>query len=293
VIFMRIGPTGFRTVWNCARGRIGAYRRSSGKITDIIWKPDLSMAGRVSSLLQLTCSCCVYAIHGNMCGRNSYTRAEVNYEAESIVRQIKKNLDAPAGFTSGDSLRFQASTGILLSLLLFLVVTLLPMNTSAQSSEGELFGMMRSFLIEDGWTPTPVPGTNVIETGFQGENGAVFCRAHMLEEKRQIVFYSILPNKAPVDRRVQVMEFVTRANFGLGIGNFEFDLDDGEVRFKTSVDVEGGQITPTMIETLVYLNVLTTDRYLPGVNAVMFGGVDPLPALQGVQDELEAGSSGG
>ncbi|MBS1260941.1 MAG: hypothetical protein MAG453_00258 [Calditrichaeota bacterium] len=166
-------------------------------------------------------------------------------------------------------------------------------SLAAFAQEGELYAQVRSFLSEDGWNPQPIPGTNVIETGFQGDNGAMFCRAHMLEEKRQVVFYSILPNKTPETRRVETMEFITRANYALGVGNFELDLDDGEVRFKTSIDVEGGTLSPTMLETLVYLNVLTMDRYLPGLNAVMFADTDPRAALREVKDELESGDSGG
>jgi len=35
-----------------------------------------------------------------------------------------------------------------------------------------------------------------------------------------------------------VNEFLTRANYGLNIGNFEMDFQDGEIRFKTAIDVE-------------------------------------------------------
>ncbi len=181
----------------------------------------------------------------------------------------------------------------MITLFVFAATLFSPAPTFAQGREGDLYSFVRSYLQDDGWNPQPVPDMNAIETGFQGDNGTLFCRAFMLEEKRQIVFYSVLPNKTPLHRRVKAMEFITRANFGLGIGNFELDLNDGEIRFKTSIDVEGGQITPTQLETLIYINVLTMDRYLPGLNAVMFGDLDPLDALQEVQDELEAGSSGG
>ena len=43
----------------------------------------------------------------------------------------------------------------------------------------------------------------------------------------------------PEEMRVPMAEFLTRANYGLRIGNFEMDFEDGEVRYKSSVDFEG------------------------------------------------------
>lgn len=74
-----------------------------------------------------------------------------------------------------------------------------------------------------------------------------------------------------------VAEYLTRANYGLPLGNFEMDFSDGEVRFKTSLDVEGEEymLTPAMIKSLVYSNVLTMDRYLAGMMAVIYGDASP------------------
>ena len=60
-------------------------------------------------------------------------------------------------------------------------------------------------------------------------------------------------------------EFVTRANRGMRIGNFELDFDDGEIRYKTSMDVEGGDLTDKMIDNLLRANLTTTDRYFTGL----------------------------
>ena len=78
-------------------------------------------------------------------------------------------------------------------------------------------------------------------------------------------------------------EFITRANYGMIIGNFELDFSDGEVRYKTSIDVEGAELVPAVIRQLVYANVLTMDRYLKGIMAVAFGGVDPEMAVKSVE----------
>jgi hypothetical protein len=49
------------------------------------------------------------------------------------------------------------------------------------------------------------------------------------------------------------------------------DMSDGEVRYKTSLDVENDPITTSMIRTLVLINLQTADRYLPGLMLVLYG----------------------
>lgn len=84
----------------------------------------------------------------------------------------------------------------------------------------------------------------------------------------------------PEDRRLSIAEFIARANYGLVLGNFELDFIDGELRFKTSIDVDGTELPPELIEPVVYANVLTMDQYMPGIMAVIKAEKTPLEALQ-------------
>ena len=65
------------------------------------------------------------------------------------------------------------------------------------------------------------------------------------------------------------MEFITRANYGLLIGNFELDLADGEVRFKTGLDVRGAQLTATLAGRAIIPNLHAVNTYLPGLEALV------------------------
>src|SRR5262249_47600370 len=94
----------------------------------------------------------------------------------------------------------------------------------------------------------------------------------------------ILPSNVPEEKRVEIAEFITRANYGLVIGNFEMDYNDGEVRYKTSVDVEGGELTPKMIENLMRANLMTMDRYFAGVMGVLYGDRDPAEAIAEMEE---------
>ncbi|MEL7357739.1 MAG: hypothetical protein AAFN40_14365 [Cyanobacteria bacterium J06560_6] len=64
-------------------------------------------------------------------------------------------------------------------------------------------------------------------------------------------------------------QFITRANYGLILGNFELDYTDSEIRYKTSLDVESDRLTPALTKNLISTNVTTMDQYLPGLLAFL------------------------
>jgi len=144
---------------------------------------------------------------------------------------------------------------------------------------GDLLDVAISFFKEDNWSFTQLQDQPILKLSFQGASGQWSCYAQAREEQAQFLFYSMCPVKAVEDRRTAVAEFLTRANYGLFIGNFELDFSDGEIRYKTSIDVEGSQLSPALVKPLVYANVLMMDRYLPGIMSVIYGSTPPAEAV--------------
>ncbi|MEM9213241.1 MAG: YbjN domain-containing protein [Cyanobacteria bacterium P01_F01_bin.150] len=142
---------------------------------------------------------------------------------------------------------------------------------------------LTKFFQDDDWSFTHLAGENALHLAFIGENGRWHCIAQAREDKQTIAFYSICPIATPENRRGAIAEFITRANYGMVIGNFEMDFSDGEIRYKTSIDVEGSVLNSALIRQLVYTNVLTMDQYLPGILAVIEEGVEPGVAVERVE----------
>ena len=92
-----------------------------------------------------------------------------------------------------------------------------------------------------------------------------------------------MPIRVAEEQRQIVAELLARINYGLNIGNFELDMTDGEIRYKTSIDVEGGELTRRMVETLIAVNISTTDRYFAAFTDVLYSGVAPLEAVGRVE----------
>ena len=145
---------------------------------------------------------------------------------------------------------------------------------------------MRAFFEDDDWHVTPMDSMPVLSMGFTGKSGKWMCFAQAREDQNQFVFYSVCPMNVPDDKLSTVAEFITRANYGMIIGNFEMDYADGEVRYKTSIDVEGDNLSNALIKQMVYANVIVMDRYLPGLMRVIFGGVEPAHIIATIEGEL-------
>lgn len=148
-----------------------------------------------------------------------------------------------------------------------------------------LFEGLTNFFAENEWLATRLGEEPVLQLAFQGNNGRWLCFAQAREDMRQVVFYSVAPVQIPDDKRAAVAEFITRANYGLILGNFEMDFEDGELRYKTSLDIEGADLAPALLQPITFVNVSTMDRYLPGVMSVVYGGQAPAAAITQIEAE--------
>jgi hypothetical protein len=158
-----------------------------------------------------------------------------------------------------------------------------PEETETSSTDNKIFEEMINFFKNDNWPFVKIPEETALQIGFHGENGKWNCYARAREEEQQFVFYSICPVNAPEEKRLAVSEFITRANCGMMLGNFELDFNDGEISYKTSIDVEGDRISNALIKRLVYANVMMMDEYLPGILSIIYGDVSPVNAINQIE----------
>ncbi len=123
------------------------------------------------------------------------------------------------------------------------------------------------FFKEEDWEFEKVEhqSKTILRAFFQGKNDRLVCLLEVKEKLQQLIFYSISSIKIPEENRKDICEFLMRVNHFLTIGNFDLDFNDGEIRFRTSIDVEGSQIDTALVKNIVYTNVLTMDKYLSGV----------------------------
>ena len=152
---------------------------------------------------------------------------------------------------------------------------------------GKIYKTMIDFFEDDEWHFQRMDNAPVLSMEFSGKNGRWVCFAQAREEQHQFVFYSILPINAPNEQISAVAEFITRVNYGMIIGNFELDYGDGEIRYKTSIDVEGDDLSFPLMKQIVYSNVVIMDRYLSGLMRVMYGDAQPAEEVERIESTFE------
>lgn len=158
---------------------------------------------------------------------------------------------------------------------------------------GQLFDIVTRHLEADEWNYETIPDTTIARCGVKAKNASYRIIIQTLEEQLQTVVYVVYPNAVPEGMRAIIAEFATRANYGMRIGNFELDMDDGELRYKVSVDVEGSSLTERAVELMISAAVSTADRYYPGVMNVLFGGASAVNAIALIENGSESPSAGG
>lgn len=160
------------------------------------------------------------------------------------------------------------------------------------TSRETLIEKVLDFLREEQWHHQKVEGKPVIRAGFRGDHGTWVCFIRVDEDRRQILFHSLLGMIIPAQYRLGVMEYLNRVNFHLTVGNFEMDYDRGEVRFRTSLEAPDGEVSFAMLHRMAYTNVHTIDRYFPGVMAVLHSGLSPEAALARIDSQSGGGLPG-
>lgn len=92
------------------------------------------------------------------------------------------------------------------------------------------------------------------------------------------VVYGYSPIKADIDdkdRMLALAEFICRANFGLNAGNFELDMDGGDLRFKYYVNCINSVPGKGVLMESLFCPMAMFDRYGDGILNMIFSGADP------------------
>lgn len=148
-----------------------------------------------------------------------------------------------------------------------------------------LFKQLVQFFVDENWGFSRVGGEEEVHIQFQGNHGSWMCAARVLSENKQMLFYSYYPQPVTETQRPLLVEFITRANHNMILGNFELDWELGHLRYKTSLDLNACALNNELLRQLVFTNVSLMDQYFPGLEAVLTGIKLPVEALGMVEEQ--------
>lgn len=133
---------------------------------------------------------------------------------------------------------------------------------------------INSFLTEDDWHFSFDDQRGLFKFGLNLKGRIKNVRYIVDVKDDEYVVYAISPIGADEDdeKKMAIMaEFFCRANYGLKNGNFELDMRDGEIRYKSFVDCEGLTPTTEMVRNSIHCPAAMFDRYGDGIVDIIFG----------------------
>jgi hypothetical protein len=141
------------------------------------------------------------------------------------------------------------------------------------------------FLDEDDWRYQVIEDKEIIRFSIQSETTDFDCVVDIEQERNLFVVYLIAPNRVPASKRTTIAEFMVRANYGLVLGCFEMDMDDGEIRFRVGMRMEDSELTPAMCKAIIYTSLATLSRFYGGLMAVIFGDMTPTEVIAKIEEK--------
>ncbi len=104
------------------------------------------------------------------------------------------------------------------------------------------------------------------------------------ENPQTMLFLTYLPMKVNEDKRAEVADYLTRANYGL----HEMDMEDGEVRYKTT-GVTDEKTAPSLdvIRRLTYIGFSMFDRYIPSLLSIVYGEKTAQEAIAEAEKDMQ------
>ena len=78
---------------------------------------------------------------------------------------------------------------------------------------------------------------------------------------QELTLYSPMGFKIPEDKRIDTAVAVCVANYGFRIGSFDYDITDGEIRFRIAQSFMDGSLSENLLETIFLITANTVDRY--------------------------------
>ena len=103
-----------------------------------------------------------------------------------------------------------------------------------------------------------------------------------------LILHFIIPLKAGEDERGKVGEYLLRANYGLKVGGFDFDFDDGEISYRIAIFCGDDEFAPPAyedIDALLAIGLMMIDKYGDNLVKVMFGLAEPVDAIENAEDD--------
>ena len=101
----------------------------------------------------------------------------------------------------------------------------------------------------------------VVRSGIKGDDLPIEFIMFVKPKNQVVQFISKLPFSVPEDKRVDAAVAVSVANYGLVDGSFDYDISDGEIRYRLTSSYRESLLGADLFEYMIMCAASTVDDY--------------------------------
>ena len=142
----------------------------------------------------------------------------------------------------------------------------------APASRKPVFQRLSAWLDEGGWTYSSFPEKQYVTMPCRLKEAVVRVILGTAEHdgwERLLVMVSY-PVRIAEDKRIAVLEALSKINYGLTFGTFDMDMTDGEVRYRVTMEADTG-ITQPMMDRLLNGGLSAADHQFGNLMQIVYG----------------------
>ena len=144
----------------------------------------------------------------------------------------------------------------------------------------ELIQLTVAYCQRQQWNPTVSSDNASIEMKRKTDVAEWTAQLVFHPHRPQLAIYSYLPVSTPPQHQATAFGLLHRINEGLILGNFEYLFSSHQIRFKTSTDLSGQQLTTAFLVPLFRFQPTGIEQYFTPLLAALQFGMDIDDALR-------------
>lgn len=170
-----------------------------------------------------------------------------------------------------------------------LIISKLRERLSARARAKRILNVIRTVLDDAlGWSYDCFEKKMIIQTGVRLRSRLRMARIIIDVKEGSYLVYTISPIGGMPGKFKGLMEFLSRLNYGLMNGNFELDYNDGEVRYKTFVNLNGvHSVSIEVILDSILMGCQMMDAAGDGLAAIALGSGEADVEARKVESRLQ------
>ena len=133
------------------------------------------------------------------------------------------------------------------------------------------FDLVCSYLREMGYTFSACEESASADLTIIGRTSLLNIRVRVSNDPLLVLILVRMPTVVPDERRAQVAEVVARANYGMMVGCFDYNMSDGMLGYRVSLPLVDAAVTPEQFGAAWRTAFATADHYHRAFCRLLYG----------------------